>query len=446
MKSTLGKIWIDMTDMSFWSGHLTGTQRVVYEVSKRFHELEPRSAFFVYNDKNLEFYEISFSDIAANIEREEVAAATAVPVEVGSTSLGKVKHLAIRSYQALPYSVRSKIKTEHKTNAKKVFHYAKEFRSRVHRRRYSLARTAAKSTTPLRFDSNDNVLLLGKPWDTMSFIETLRRQKVDTGFEVSHLVYDFTPTFLPHVFGKPLPANYTQYMFEACSLSETLIAISESTKRDIQKFCELELIPKPRVTTARLGDYVSLPSSDKNAAIKSLADTDFIVCVGTIEIRKNHTLIYTAYKEGICRGIKLPHLVIVGSVGWYTGDILYELANDPEIKDLVTVLSHTSDAQLAWLYRNCRYAVYASVYEGWGLPIAEALNYGKLCIASDSSSMQEIAGNLIEYFSPYDSVACLTLIAKYLDDKILRSKEKEIAEKYIPIGWDRTYEDVRTVL
>jgi hypothetical protein len=72
--------------------------------------------------------------------------------------------------------------------------------------------------------------------------------------------------------------------------------------------------------------------------------------------------------------------------------------------------------------------------------------YGKLCLSSDASSMTEIAGDLNEYYSPYDPVACLHLIQKYLDKKTRTAREKEIKKQYQPTTWHDMYEQINVFL
>jgi glycosyltransferase involved in cell wall biosynthesis len=297
----------------------------------------------------------------------------------------------------------------------------------------------------LVFGANDTVVLLGKPWDTSKFIGCLQAQKLKQDFRVVNLVYDLIPSFLPQVFGKPLPRDYTCYMFEALSLSDQVLAISESTKKDVARFCELENLKQPATSVIRLGDR---PTQEDTGATPNqrLVGKDFILCVGTVEVRKNHALLYAAYKQGCRQGLKLPKLVIVGGKGWYTGDITYQIQNDPELKDLVEIEHHVDDRQLKWLYQNCLFTVFASVYEGWGLPIAESLGYGKVAIASDSSSMPEIASDLIDYFSPYDASGCLKLITKYQDKATRLKKEAQIKKSYKPTSWDQTYQQVAKLI
>jgi glycosyltransferase involved in cell wall biosynthesis len=285
---------------------------------------------------------------------------------------------------------------------------------------------------------------MGKPWDYPAFIETLRKQKQTDHFKLFQVVYDLIPVFFPHLFGLPLFEPYTQHMFETAAVSDGLLAISKSTKKDMEKFCDDMLLPTPPIEVLRLGDDFTTVTP-KKPAVDSLEPGNFILCVGTLEARKNHALLYMAYKEGLARGVKLPQLVIVGGRGWYTEDIVYAFKHDPELRGLVHMGGRT-DRELEWLYQNCRFTVYPSMYEGWGLPIAESLARGKVCVASNTSSMTEIAGDLIDYFSPYDSAACLAAIKKYLDEDTLQKKETKIHSAYKTTTWDATFKQVENYL
>ncbi|RZL17736.1 MAG: glycosyltransferase, partial [Pedobacter sp.] len=81
-------------------------------------------------------------------------------------------------------------------------------------------------------------------------------------------------------------------------------------------------------------------------------------------------------------------------------------------------------------------------YEGWGLPIAESIAHGTPCIASDSSSMPEIAGNIISYFTPTSTDECLNAII-YLSNDQHREKARKALMKYKPTTWDQTVNQIR---
>jgi glycosyltransferase involved in cell wall biosynthesis len=162
-----------------------------------------------------------------------------------------------------------------------------------------------------------------------------------------------------------------------------------------------------------------------------------------VEIRKNHTLLYYAAQLARERGVDLPPIVLVGKMGWLAGDIQHIMQHDTYAKEKILVLGGVPDTQLEWLYRNCGFTIYPSFYEGWGLPIAESLCYGKPCLSSNTSSMPEVGGNLVDYFSPYDPAGCLDQIVRYLDKGVLRQKAQAIQTSYRLRTWDDAFADVQ---
>ena len=154
------------------------------------------------------------------------------------------------------------------------------------------------------------------------------------------------------------------------------------------------------------------PQQPTDEAFRNVDDTSsrFLLCVGTIEVRKNHALLYSTYKLADERGIELPPMVIVGRRGWLSEDIYEVMTHDPQTRAKFVFLHDATDEELAWLYRHCEFTVYPSFYEGWGLPIGESLAYGVPCVASRTSSMPEVAGELIPYFSPSSADECLEAI------------------------------------
>ncbi len=81
------------------------------------------------------------------------------------------------------------------------------------------------------------------------------------------------------------------------------------------------------------------------------------------------------------------------------------------------------------------------------MPVAESLYYGKFCLASNSSSIPEIAGELLDYFSPDDPRALLAGIVKYASNpRLLKDKEAEIKKNYRPTSWDDTFKQVKRLV
>jgi glycosyltransferase involved in cell wall biosynthesis len=129
------------------------------------------------------------------------------------------------------------------------------------------------------------------------------------------------------------------------------------------------------------------------------------------------------------------------------GDIYQLMTNDPDTKNKFRFLHNASDDQLSWLYKNALFSIYPSFYEGWGLPIAESLLRGTPCLASETSSMPEIAGELVDYFSPYSPEQIKNKIEAYIDDpEMLKARRKQIKEDYKATTWDTTYKQVTDFL
>ncbi len=100
-------------------------------------------------------------------------------------------------------------------------------------------------------------------------------------------------------------------------------------------------------------------------------------------------------------------------------------------------MNHVSDAELNWLYDHCKFTLYPSLYEGWGLPIVESFNHGKACIASNTSSMPEAGQGLAVHLDPMDFSAWYQQVLQFVDQpQRLADVESRIREHYQPRSWD----------
>lgn len=153
-----------------------------------------------------------------------------------------------------------------------------------------------------------------------------------------------------------------------------LIAVSQFTKREIVSLVGVDPVKIDVVPNGV--ETVFQPDGPK-------ADGDYVLAVGTLEPRKNLARIAQAV-DGELR--------VVGARGW--GDV------DPPAN--VTWLGRVTDDELAAHYRGARCLVYASLYEGFGIPVAEALQCGCPVVTSRDSAMEELAGPDATYVDPLD--------------------------------------------
>ncbi|MGE4337571.1 MAG: glycosyltransferase, partial [Pigmentiphaga sp.] len=150
--------------------------------------------------------------------------------------------------------------------------------------------------------------------------------------------------------------------------------------------------------------------------------------------------LYRALLDLLARGIDdLPTLVFAGMKGWRIDDLWLSLELDPRVRGRIRVLPHATDADLAALYQNCLFTAFPSQYEGWGLPVAESLAHGKLCLASRNSAIPEIAPEgMIELIDTFDVRAWANaLLAASRDGAARAGRERLIREQYRVTPWEQ---------
>ena len=408
--------WVDVSDLLDWQGRATGIQRTAYELSKRFYADKKSHIRFVrFDGAKAKFVEVDYQKAMKTYQDNTAAEANHQFVK---SSKGTVKK-AYRRY--VPLSLqrqtrRSKGIVKNLSNKKPVH-----------------------DIETVIFSSGDILFVAGSNWDNFPMWNYIKKLAVDHDVSYVQILYDMVPLAKPKLIHPDAHVHFSKYVSFLSGYSQNVLAISESTKKDFLKFGKADA---DHVSVIRLGeDFASTAKPARPSTIKP--KEEFVLTVGTIEIRKNHKLIIDAIRLGIKTNKQLPKLVIAGQRGWLTSDLLASIKSDSELQDRVIVLDDISDGELSWCYQNSMYTVFPSLYEGWGLPVSESLAKGKLCLSSDSSSLPEIAGELIEYFSPDDPKKLHELMYKYASNpKALAEREEAIKKNYTPTTWKDTYSQV----
>jgi alpha-1,3-rhamnosyl/mannosyltransferase len=178
-------------------------------------------------------------------------------------------------------------------------------------------------------------------------------------------------------------------------------------------------IPPEKITAIPLGveeNFRRLPA-DRVEAYRSKRGLPkkYVLTVGTHEPRKN--------MAGLIRALSnLPReyvLVSAGGAGWLNDAYDTELERHG-LQDRVIWLGHVPDEELAWLYNAATLMVYPSLYEGFGLPILEAMVCGCPVICSDRASMPEVAGDAALLVNPEDEIDLAEKIRQLMEDEPLR--------------------------
>lgn len=216
-------------------------------------------------------------------------------------------------------------------------------------------------------------------------------------------------------------------------MADFVLTNSEFTRSDVIKYFNIPP-EKSRAIYPGLLHTLDFSCIDKEVLNKFNIYDDYVMSVCTIEPRKNlRGLIngFIAFKQRHPKN-RLK-LVLVGSIGW-DKEFETDINKIGEFRDEIILTGFVRDVELVSLYYYAIAVVYVSFYEGFGLPILEALSAGKAVISSDTTSMPEVGGEAACYCNPYEVESiCAALEKVVLDDSYrqkLESMSKDQAMKF----------------
>jgi len=165
----------------------------------------------------------------------------------------------------------------------------------------------------------------------------------------------------------------------------------------------------------------------------------FLLTVGDLQPRKNHEGLIRAFAELIRCDPKLPHrLVIVGQDGWY-GAQIRRMAARSGVVDRIHFPGFVPDEDLRLFYAACEVFVFPSLYEGFGLPILEAMACGRAVACSNTTAMREVADAAAVLFDPRDLGQMMRAIRDLIADPELRARRERLGLDWAGrFSWDRT--------
>jgi len=231
-------------------------------------------------------------------------------------------------------------------------------------------------------------------------------------------IYDLTAVLFPdyHI-DSVRDLQEAKFRF-AQTQADAVIAISESTKQDAVDYLGLDPARVYVVYGGVDSSYHPLPPAVVDETLRSvgLVSQEYILSVGTIEPRKNLVRLVQAYHRVRQVFRSLPKLVLVGMKGWLYEDVLTQVRT-LDLEDDVIFLGRVEPGLLPALYNGARLFVYPSIYEGFGLPVLEAMACGTPVITSNVSSLPEVAGDAAILVDPYDVTQIAEAIERMLTDE-----------------------------
>ncbi len=457
-------IWLDVTTTLGWGRPALGIVRVEAETARHFlNSSVPSIRFCRFDRVHGVYFEVVEEEISAALARLDAGGAGIPPATIAKSvpisidgepgEQGKKRLLGLLDY--FPSYCRDRM-FRFALSGRNAFHgfvctyrvaraAAAVMRRGQHRghevlRSSSEAPAALSPVASLPFAAEDVYVSLGLDWDQKDLVY-LYELKRRFGLKVLLFCYDIIPIRLPHLCVAEVAAKFPRYFVDVARCADTILCISEHSRRDLSQFLETTGEPVPALGVIRLGcDIATVCGAPPSDVVAKVLERPFILFVSTIERRKNHDTLYRAYTRLVDAGqVDLPLLVFVGMLGWGIGDLLSDLRLDPRIQPYFCILDHVSDNELARLYQSAYFTVYPSLYEGWGLPVAESLAYGKFCLASNAASIPEVGGDLIEYIDPWDVPRWAERLMWYINHPIeIKRREANIRSRYRSTDWQET--------
>ncbi|KQS31453.1 glycosyltransferase family 1 protein [Dyadobacter sp. Leaf189] len=232
-------------------------------------------------------------------------------------------------------------------------------------------------------------------------------------------IHDLIFERLPHLF-KPVDRLIYRHKFRsACARADEVVAVSEQTKRDLVDLYQVDP-GKIKVIYQDSSSIFRQPSDDRlNAEIlqKYQLNKPYVLCVGTLEERKNQHRLVEAFAQSNAKNFEL---VLIGKATPYLAKINESIARG-KLQNRVKVLHNIPSDHLPAFYQQATVFAYISVYEGFGIPILEALHSGIPVLSAKGSCLEEAGGKGGLYADPLKTEEVSQQLNRLLTDQSLRS-------------------------
>jgi len=237
-------------------------------------------------------------------------------------------------------------------------------------------------------------------------------------------IHDLAFEHLPETFNRRSWMQLRLTVRRTARKAAQIITVSEYSRRDISNTYK---IPGERITvTPEAASEKFFPVTDENE-LKTIRESygigrDYILSLCSIQPRKNLLRLIEAYSllRGSSVDGKLPQLVLAGKRGWLDNETIRAAQSESGAGDIVFT-GYVADGHLNALYSGATCFVYPSYFEGFGLPILEAMKCGAPVIAGNRTSIPEVAGEAALLFDPFDTNSLVEGLARLLGDPQYRA-------------------------
>jgi glycosyltransferase involved in cell wall biosynthesis len=270
-----------------------------------------------------------------------------------------------------------------------------------------------------------NINIFWSPANRLPIFLSKKISSVLTIHDVVYIKHPKTMRFFGYLLDK-------LFLKSSAIRADIVLTVSQSSKDDILHYG----------ISSSSNTYVVPNAPKKKQRTVSKLESDYILFVGSIEPRKNIHRLISAY-DSLSENLKEKNkLVIVGADSWGRYNI-HSLIKSSESCDYIKFKSNVDDNSLTSLYAHAKFLVLPSLYEGFGLPIVEAMSYGIPVLTSDNSSMPEVAGDAGYYINPLSIKSIASGLEEMMTNTTLR---KKLANNAISNASRYSWEESATLL
>lgn len=265
----------------------------------------------------------------------------------------------------------------------------------------------AEQVSDMAVQSGDVFLGLDFALDTVCQHRRQLQAYKRRGLCIWFVMYDLLPAQRPDWFSDAMVVRFRHWLRVISGLVDGFFCISATVAEDLRHHLksrfQLGELQLPHITVMPMGwDIQSAPHAEGTTAtaqqlLKTLNGQPSALMVGTLEPRKGHADVLAAFDWLWQQGQKI-HLVIVGKPGWKTKALQHSIQNHPEQGIHLHWLANATDQDLEQIYQACTGVLAASYAEGYGLPVLEALGYGKPVLARDIAAFHSLRNAAVRYF------------------------------------------------
>ena len=299
-----------------------------------------------------------------------------------------------------------------------------------------------RATSPvIQLGNYQLYLIIGAFWEFVanpSWLSGLKQR----GVTVGAYIYDLIPITHSHYCMAALTDAFTAAFAETARLLDFALTISAFVAQQVTDYVKqhriapFPTIPIPLAHELRFESERARRRRLVSSKLDELGDASFVLCVCTIEARKNHIYLFYIWQRMIEAGIEVPDLVFVGRSGWRVQDLMDQIESSRNLGGRLHIMFGLSDDDLATLYDRCLFTVFPSFVEGWGLPVGESLAHGKVCIASSTTSIPEVGGDFVAYIDPFNLESGYKTISGLIKNpQSLIDLELKLKNSFTPRTW-----------